>query len=202
MVQWILIDWYCVVVVAQRHALCSVFHSAIRKHNKGKKKKKRVKRGKKGLSTPKFVWSWGLTHLKHRNCLPELLEEIKNSQNLFLTARTRDKAWIYCYTQTSNCSCSPLKIKPSLYTSINITASQTEHRQQAGDCFWLWGQCSSGFCSSREQLTSITMGKFHNIGVSKCTTNLQHKGRNKTGLIHNDNWLTHSAFSEQYSVAA
>lgn len=65
------------------------------------------------------------------------------------TARTRDKAWIYCYTQTSNCSCSPLKIKPSLYTSINITASQTEHRQQAGDCFWLWGLCSSGFCSSR-----------------------------------------------------
>jgi hypothetical protein len=38
------------------------------------------------------------------------------------------------------------------------------------------------------------MGKFHNIGGSKCTINHQHKGRNKTGLIHNENWLTQCLF--------
>ena len=73
---------------------------------------------------------------------------MRNSQKLFLTARTGDKARIYCCTQISNSSCSPLSIKPSLSTSADSKASQVEHRAHAGDRFWQSGYCSSGFCFS------------------------------------------------------
>jgi hypothetical protein len=56
------------------------------------------------------------------------------------------------------------------------------------------GNVHQDFVPPGEQLTSITMGKFHNIGGSKCIINHQHKGRNKTGLIHNENWLTQCLF--------
>jgi len=58
------------------------------------------------------------------------------------------------------------------------------------------GTVHQDFAPPGEQLTSITMGKFH-IGGSKCTINHQHKGRKKTGLICNENWLAHMTFSMQ-----
>jgi hypothetical protein len=59
------------------------------------------------------------------------------------------------------------------------------------------GTVHQDFVSPREQLTIITTGKFRNIDGSKRTTNFQHKGRNKTGLVCNENWLAYTAYSVQ-----
>jgi hypothetical protein len=59
------------------------------------------------------------------------------------------------------------------------------------------GTVYQDFVPPGEQLTTVIMGKFHNISGSKCTINHQHKGRNKTGLIRNETWLAHTAFPMQ-----